>query len=70
MRVDIKGAVKHTGLTEYAIRLAVKQNKFPVYKVGNGKFIFETDLLDQAIEREMLRSIEKEDEYFDKHKNK
>ena len=64
MRVGIKGAVKHTGFTEYAIRLGVKEGKFPVYRVGRGKFIFETDLLDKAIEKEMLRSIEEQDKYF------
>jgi hypothetical protein len=58
MRVDIKGAVKHTGLSEYAIRLGVKEKKIPVYRVGRGKFIFDTDMLDKAIEKEMLRSVE------------
>jgi hypothetical protein len=58
MRVDIKGAVEHTGLSEYAIRLGVKQKRFPVYRVGKGKFIFDTEMLDKAIEKEMLKSIE------------
>ena len=59
MRVDIKGAVRHTGLTEYAIRLGVKEGKIPVYRVGRGKFIFDTDLIDDAIRLEMLKSISK-----------
>jgi hypothetical protein len=58
MRVDIKGAVKHTGLTEYAIRLGIKEKRLPVYRVGAGKFIFDTDLLDEAIKNEMLKSVE------------
>lgn len=57
MRVDIKGAVEYTGLTEYAIRLGVKKKIFPVYRVGRGKLIFDTFLLDEAIKNEMMKSI-------------
>ena len=62
MRVDIKGAVKHTGLTEYAIRQGVKKRIFPVYRVGSGKLIFDTDLLDDAIRNEMMKSVNKYEE--------
>lgn len=62
MRVDIKGAVEHTGLTEYAIRLGVKNKIFPVYRVGRGKLIFDTDLLDEAIRSEMMKSVERSGE--------
>ncbi len=58
MRVDIKGAAKHTGLSEIAIRKAVWAKRFPVYRTGRGKMIFDTDLLDEAIKREMLRNVE------------
>jgi len=61
MRVDIKGAVEHTGLTEYAIRLGVKRKIFPVYRVGRGKLIFDTDLLDEAIRAEMMKSVTSEE---------
>ncbi len=70
MRVDIKGAVKHTGLSEYAIRLGVKEKKFPVYRVGKGKLIFDTEMLDKAIEKEMLKSVEEQDKYFNSLKDK
>jgi hypothetical protein len=58
MKVDIRGAVEHTGLTEYAIRRAVWAKKLPVWRTGNGKMIFDTDLLDKAIEKEMMRNFE------------
>ena len=57
MRVDIKGAVEYTGLTEYAIRKGVWAKRFPVYRTGNGTMIFDTELLDDAIKREMLKNI-------------
>lgn len=59
MRVDIKGAVKHTGLSEYAIRKGVWAGRLPVYRVGSrGRMIFDTELLDAAIKADMLRNME------------
>lgn len=58
MKVDIKGAAEHTGLTEYAIRKAVWAKRIPYYQTGKGKYIFDTDLLDEALRNEMLRNME------------
>lgn len=58
MRVDIKEAAKHTGLTEYAIRKAVWDKKIPYWQTGKGKYIFDTELLDEAIKKIMLSNME------------
>lgn len=60
MRVDIQGAMKHTGFTEYAIRKAVREKMLPVYRIGRGKMVFDTDLLDETIRDEMLKSMGKQ----------
>ena len=58
MRIDIKEAAEHTGLSQYAIRKAVWAKRFPVFRTGSGKMIFDTVLLDEAIRCEMLKNIE------------
>ena len=58
MRVDIKEAAKITGLTEYAIRRAVWAKKIPYWQTGKGKYIFDTELLEEAIRKIMLRNME------------
>lgn len=60
MRVDIKGAIAHTGLTDYAIRQAIRAKKLPYWQTGKGKYIFDTELLDDAIRSQMLKNMEGE----------
>ena len=58
MRVDIKGAVASTGLTEYAIRKMIWAKKIPYFTTGGGTYIFDTELLNDAIKNIMLKNME------------
>lgn len=57
MRVDMKGAIAHTGFTDYALRKAIWAKKIPYFQTGRGKYIFDTELLDFAIRRIMLENM-------------
>lgn len=58
MKVDIVEAAKHTGLSIYAIRRAAWAKRIPFYRTGKGKYIFDTELLDDAIRNQMLKSMQ------------
>ncbi|MDD4564489.1 MAG: hypothetical protein PHE79_03315 [Eubacteriales bacterium] len=59
MRVGIEDLIRITGLTEYAIRRGIREKRIPYYQVSkNGKYIFDTDLVDEAIRNEMKKNTE------------
>ncbi|MDR0326568.1 MAG: hypothetical protein LBI19_10820 [Oscillospiraceae bacterium] len=57
-RGDIKQAAEHTGLSIWELRTGALSGKYPAMRIGGprGKFWFDLDLLDEAIERLMLEN--------------
>lgn len=58
MRVGIKEAAIYTGLSKYALYAGVKDGRLPAWKTANGKIIFDTELLDQAIRDGMMQNVQ------------
>ena len=65
----LQAAVEHTGLSAWELRTGALSGKYPYMRIGGGrgKFFFNFDLLDKAIEKLMLEnagsSIERENQY-------
>jgi len=57
-RGGLKAASEHTGLSPWELRTGALSGKYPSMRIGGptGKFWFDFDLLDQAIERLMLQT--------------
>jgi len=57
-RGGLKEASAHTGLTIHELRAGALSGKYPYMRIGGqkGKFWFDFDLLDSAIERHMLNN--------------
>jgi hypothetical protein len=53
-RVNVPQAAQITGLTEYALRLGIKQGRYPHLRtgLGTGKILIDIDLLEQYLEQE------------------
>lgn len=58
-KVLLKEASKITGLSEWELRIGVKNGKYPALKVGSGrgKYIFDLDLLNDRIVKLMLENV-------------
>lgn len=56
--LTIKEAAAATGLAEWELRQGAKSGKYPAMRAGgpNGKFLFDVELLEQAITRIMLEN--------------
>ena len=54
----LKRAAEHTGLSLWELRTGCLSGKYPYMRIGGaqGKFWFDLDLLDNAIERLMLEN--------------
>ena len=59
-RGGLKEASAHTGLTVWELRTGALSGKYPYMRIGGqqGRFWFDFDLLDSAIERLMLNNVE------------
>jgi hypothetical protein len=62
--LTIKEAAAATGLAEWELRQGAKAGKYPAMRAGgpNGKFLFDLELLNQAITRLMLENTRGNDE--------
>ena len=52
--IPIKEAIIETGLSEYAIRLGVRQRRFPYTRIGGikGKILIDIELLEEYLRQE------------------
>ena len=70
--VTIKEAVVESGLSEYTIRLGIKEERFPHTRTGGdkGKFLLDLELIENRLRQEAEDSVkhkrESEDFYIDK----
>jgi len=57
-RGNLKQAAEHTGLSVWELRTGALSGKYPYMRIGGerGKFWFDFDLLDEAIERRMMEN--------------
>lgn len=63
--LTIKETAKEFGISEYSLRIGIKQRKYPAIRVGgkNGKFLINVHLFAQCLEREALGNLECEEKH-------
>ena len=63
-RAGLKAAAAHCGLSVWELRAGALSGKYPAMRIGGarGKFWFDLELLDAAIEKIMLQNLATEPE--------
>lgn len=69
MIVGIKKAAELIGLSEWELRTGAKKGKYPFYRPGSGKanapYMFDVDLLVEAIKKECIKNAEEQKELIE-----
>lgn len=70
--LTIKEAVKHFGISEYSIRMGIRQGIYPAIKIGGkrGKYLIDAELFEATLRIQAIRNLKeckKGDENHDKN---
>ena len=68
----IQEAVKHFGISEYSIRMGIRQGMYPAIKIGGkrGKYLIDAELFESTLRIEAIRNIkeyQKGEQNYDKN---
>lgn len=55
----IQEAVKHFGISEYSIRMGIRQGVYPAIKIGGkrGKYLIDAELFESTLRMEAIRNM-------------
>ena len=55
----IQEAVKHFGISEYSIRMGIRQGVYPAIKIGGkrGKYLIDAELFESTLRMEAIRKM-------------
>ena len=55
----IQEAVKHFGISEYSIRMGIRQGVYPAIKIGGkrGKYLIDAELFKSTLRMEAIRNM-------------
>lgn len=55
----IQEAVKHFGISEYSIRMGIRQGVYPAIKIGGkrGKYLIDAELFESILRMEAIRNM-------------
>lgn len=55
----IQEAVKHFGISEYSIRMVIRQGVYPAIKIGGkrGKYLIDAELFESTLRIEAIRNM-------------
>ena len=55
----IQEAVKHFGISEYSIRMGIRQGIYPAIKIGGkrGKYLIDVELFESTLRTEAMRNL-------------
>ena len=55
----IHEAVKHFGISEYSIRMGIRQGVYPAIKIGGkrGKYLIDAELFESTLRMEAIRNM-------------
>lgn len=55
----IQGAVKYFGISEYSIRMGIRQGVYPAIKIGGkrGKYLIDAELFESTLRMEAIRNM-------------
>ena len=55
----IQEAVKHFGISEYSIRMGIRQGVYPAIKIGGkrGKYLIDAELFESTLRIEAIRNM-------------
>lgn len=55
----IQEAVKHFGISEYSIRMGIRQGIYPAIKIGGkrGKYLIDSELFESTLRIEAIRNM-------------
>lgn len=55
----IQEAVKHFGISEYSIRMGIRQGIYPAIKIGGkrGKYLIDAELFESTLRIEAIRNM-------------
>lgn len=57
--LTIQEAVKHFGISEYSIRIGIRQGIYPAIKIGGkrGKYLIDAELFESTLKNEAIRNL-------------
>ena len=57
--LTIQEAVKHFGISEYSIRMGIRQGIYPAIKIGGkrGKYLIDSELFESTLRIEAIRNM-------------
>lgn len=57
--LTIKETVKHFGISEYSIRMGIRQGIYPAIKIGGkrGKYLIDAELFESILRIEAIRNL-------------
>lgn len=55
----IQEAVKHFGISEYSIRMGIRQGVYPAIKIGGkrGKYLIDAELFESTLRMEAIKNM-------------
>lgn len=58
-KFTIQEAVKHFGISEYSIRMGIRQGVYPAIKIGGkrGKYLIDAELFESTLRIEAIRNM-------------
>jgi len=63
-RVGIKAASEATGLSQWELRQGARSGRYPHFRVGDsehGRIIFDLELLEEHIKRQMIQNVKSQE---------
>lgn len=57
--LTIQETVKHFGISEYSIRMGIRQGNYPAIKIGGkrGKYLIDAELFESTLRIEAIRNL-------------
>ena len=57
--ITIQEAVKYFGISEYSIRMGIRQGVYPAIKIGGkrGKYLIDAELFESTLRMEAIRNM-------------
>ncbi|DAB10085.1 MAG: hypothetical protein KIC88_08225 [Acinetobacter sp.] len=65
----IQQAVKHFGISEYSIRMGIRQGIYPAIKIGGkrGKYLIDAELFESTLRIQAIRNLKEYKKGDEKH---